>query len=189
MAHCAVVLAQDEAEAFVIVSFENIQRKTQIMKNTGWPKWGKTFTWEINEVKKGCSTNLVVVVHFMFKTGNEQQVGSYTIPAWRMSKIVQTRTGNEGEEDLTLHQNGESVIGHNKQPSSVTLRIRVVEVPNTLETPADAQNLSKKMKILELIRSRQYDVEGRVILDLLEDFKVCFLSTKLCIVSMQSNRI
>jgi hypothetical protein len=50
-----------------------------------------------------------------------------------MSEIVQARLGWEGEETFKLYQDGRGVVGHDKLPSEVTVKISVLEIPKAFE--------------------------------------------------------
>jgi Ca2+-dependent lipid-binding protein len=123
-----------KVDPYVILFLEGIERRTKTIKSSYNPEWNETLSWSLLEVDKGCRSDFVIQINDWDATNKDDEVGSVTIPASRMSEIVRARLGWEGEETFKLYQDGKEVVGHDKQPSEVTVKVSVLEIPKAFRT-------------------------------------------------------
>jgi Ca2+-dependent lipid-binding protein len=129
-------------DPYALVFFEGSEYRTKTVKGSYTPVWDETFYWNIVDVEKGCKSDFVVQVNDWDATSKDDEVGSFTIPASRMAEIVRAKIGWEGQETFTLHLDGKSVIGQDRELSEVTVKVRVAKVPKafpTLELDGEAK--------------------------------------------------
>ncbi len=86
-----------KVDAYCILFFEDIEMRTRTIKNTYEPEWNETLTWGVWNVEQGCKSDFRCVVMDWDVGSNDDEVGSFTIPAFRMAEIVRARIGWEGE--------------------------------------------------------------------------------------------
>ncbi len=116
-------------DAYVVMFLGGREMRTKTIKNNYSPVWDETFLWNVSDVEKGCDEELRAVVMDWDATSKDDEVGSLTIPASRMSEIVRAKIGWEGQETFTLYREGKAVIGQDKELSKVAVKVSVVEVP------------------------------------------------------------
>ena len=123
-------------DPYAVVLHEGTEHRTKTIKNSFMPEWNKSFIFNVADVTKGAKSDLVVkIVDWGDATGKREEIGACTIPASRMSEVVRAKVGWEGQDTLSLYNRGKAVKGHDKQPSQVTVRVRVQELPNVQEMP------------------------------------------------------
>ncbi len=116
-------------DPYAILFFNGMQLTTETIKGSYTPVWNETFIWDIAEIEKGCQSDFVVQVNDWDATSKDDEVGSFTIPAARMSEILRAKIGWEGQDTFTLYLEGKSVTGQDKELSEVTVKVCIVEVP------------------------------------------------------------
>ena len=116
-------------DPYVVLALENLEYRSQTVKASYAPQWDETFCWNFVEVERGCRTELAVKVNDWDAASKDDEVGSFTIPASRMSEIVRAAIGSDATDTFNLYLGGKVVVGHDKEPSEVTVRVRVAEVP------------------------------------------------------------
>jgi hypothetical protein len=129
-------------DPYALLHLEGVQYRTQTVKSSYSPEWNETFTCDIMDIDKGCISDFVVQVNDWDATSKDDEVGSFTIPASRMSEILRAKIGWEGQETFTLYREGKGVVGQDKELSEVTVKVRVVEAPKafaTLEVDPEAK--------------------------------------------------
>jgi hypothetical protein len=121
-------------DPYAIISFQECEYRTKTIKGSYTPEWNEAFHWDIRSAEKGCRTDFVVQINDWDAGSKDDEVGKFTIPALRMSQIVQARLGWEGVETFKLYQDGRGVVGHDKELSEVTVKMSVVEIPRAFGT-------------------------------------------------------
>jgi Ca2+-dependent lipid-binding protein len=116
-------------DPYALLLFEGFEYRSKTVKGSYKPEWNETFEFVCTDCSQTVKTNFVVQINDWDATNKDDEVGSFTIPASRMSEIVRARLGWEGEDTFKLQQEGKGVVGHDKEPSEVTLKMSVVEVP------------------------------------------------------------
>jgi hypothetical protein len=121
-------------DPYAILHINGSEYRTQKKDKTYTPEWDETFICDIMEVSRGCRYDLTVQINDWDATNKDDVVGTFTVPAWRMAEIIRAKIGSSCEESFTLTQDGKGIIGHDKQPSEVTVKICVLELPLAFET-------------------------------------------------------
>jgi Ca2+-dependent lipid-binding protein len=116
-------------DPYAILLFEQLEHRTETLKSTYTPEWNQTFTFVFSDCSKPVRTDLALRVKDWDATSKDDEVGSFTIPASRMSEIVRAAIGSDATDTFNLYLDGKVVVGHDKEPSEVTVRVRVTEVP------------------------------------------------------------
>jgi Ca2+-dependent lipid-binding protein len=116
-------------DPYALVAFQGNEYRTKTVKASYTPEWNEVFQWDVAAVEKGCRTDFIVQLNDWDAASKDDEVGSFTIPASRMSEIVRARIGWFGTDNFPLYLDGKLVIGHDREPSEVTVRVRVEEVP------------------------------------------------------------
>jgi hypothetical protein len=133
-------------DPYALMLLEGIEYRTGTVKSSYTPEWNETFTCDIMDMDQGCRSDFVVKVNDWDAASKDDEVGSFTIPASRMSEIVRAAIGSDATDTFNLYLGGKVVLGHDKEPSEVTVRVRVAEVPKafaTLEVDPEAKGPRK----------------------------------------------
>jgi Ca2+-dependent lipid-binding protein len=116
-------------DPYAVISFEGMELRSKTVKNTYSPQWEEAFHCNIGDVHKGCSDDLRVTLMDWDAASKDDEVGSFTIPASRMSEIVRATIGSDATDTFNLYLGGKKVVGQDKLPSEVTLSMCMEEVP------------------------------------------------------------
>jgi hypothetical protein len=129
-------------DPYAMLFFEGLEHRTETIKNSYNPEWNQTFTCVFTDCSKMVRSDFVVQVNDWDATSKDDEVGSFTIPAARMSEILRAKLGSEGQETFTLYLEGKPVVGQDKELSQITVKVRVLEAPKafaTLELDGEAR--------------------------------------------------
>jgi hypothetical protein len=143
-------------DAYARVAVEGSEYRTQTIKNSYSPEWNETFAWNFGDIQKGCRSDFVVQVNDWDATSKDDEVGSFTIPASRMSEILRAKIGWEGQETFTLYREGKGVVGQDKELSEVTIKVCIVEVPKAFATLEVDEGAKGSRRLLVTIESAKH---------------------------------
>jgi Ca2+-dependent lipid-binding protein len=142
-------------DPYAVLFFNGMQHTTETIKGSYTPEWNETFIWDISEIEKGCRSDFVVQVNDWDATCKDDEVGSFTIPASRMSEILRAKIGWEGQETFTLYREGKGVVGQDKELSEIALKVAVVKVPKAFAMlSVDEENLGPRKINVTLVSAK-----------------------------------
>jgi hypothetical protein len=121
-------------DPYAIMFIEGSEYRSQTVKSSYTPEWNETFACDIMDITRGCRYDFIVQINDWDATNKDDEVGTFTVPAWRMTEIIRAKVGSEGEETFQLTLDGKAVVGHDKLPSEVTVKIHVEDLPLAFET-------------------------------------------------------
>ena len=86
----------------------------------------------LEEGSQSTSTKLaqiVVAVMDWDKASEDDEVGTFSIPSGRVLELFRAKLGSHAEGTFPVMSGGRPVLGHDKKRCSVTVRVRVCDVP------------------------------------------------------------
>jgi hypothetical protein len=143
-------------DPYALLFLEGVEYRTKTIKGSYTPEWNESFTYDMMELQKGFRSNFVVQINDWDATNKDDEVGNFSVPAGRMSEIVQGKIGWEGEETFKLHRDGRAVVGHDKQPSEVTVKIGLLEIPKAFQTLEIEEGAKGPRKLLATLVSAKH---------------------------------
>jgi hypothetical protein len=142
-------------DPYALIFFESLEYRTQTVKGSYTPEWNETFTFLFNDPSKAVRSDFCVRVNDWDATSKDDEVGSFTIPASRMSEIVRAKIGWEGQETFTLYREGKGVVGQDKELSEITVKVSIIEVPKAFAAlEADADGCGQRRLQVTLVSAK-----------------------------------
>lgn len=123
-----------KCDPYCVVSFEGQDYRTETKKNCYEAEYDEVFNLDIPSSAKGTRSSMKVTVWDWDATSKDDEVGFFTLSAERMSEIFRGALGASGQETFAVLADGKPVVGHDKQPCEITLRVRVCAVPRLFGT-------------------------------------------------------
>lgn len=135
----------------------NIQA-TQVKKNTYSPDWGDSFIFEVDDVSRKPVEGLKIVLMDWDRLSKNERVGEVVVSADRIWDVLRTKTNWLEEKDRQVFENSKVVIGNNKQPTVLTIKLKCLDPTQEKEDAwklmrlkqAESQKLAEGIKQVKL---------------------------------------
>ena len=112
-------------DAFCKIDWAGFHGRTDVVSNTYSPDWDETFAFAFEDVAAGVSDLSVVVLdHNLMKSPKE--VGRVMIPGETLQTFLQQQRTVIEEGSFAVLKEGDTVLGQDKQPCIVNLKMRLL---------------------------------------------------------------
>jgi len=112
-------------DAFCKIDWAGFHGRTEVVSNTYSPDWDETFAFAFEDVAAGVSDLSVVVLdHNLMKSPKE--VGRVMIPGETLQTFLQQQRTVIEEGSFAVLKEGDTVLGQDKQPCIVNLKMRLL---------------------------------------------------------------
>jgi hypothetical protein len=125
-------------DAFCEVEWQGQKFKTTIKKNSYSPDWNETFAFPVENISAGVSCLSVVVMDWDMMSKNDL-VGEVVIPGHTLQAFLQGKHTVTMEDSFEVLNKGEAVIGNDKKPCVLNLKMRLVVPDEEASPPVTAQ--------------------------------------------------
>jgi hypothetical protein len=149
-------------DAFCEVEWQGQKFKTTIKKNSYSPDWNETFAFPVENISAGVSCMSVVVMDWDMMSKNDL-VGEVVIPGNTLQAFLEGKHTVTMEDSFEVLNKGEAVIGNDKKPCVLNLKMRLVVPDEEASPPVTAQNslTAQHSEAFEEVWAEYFDSYGR----------------------------
>jgi hypothetical protein len=149
-------------DAFCEVEWQGQKFKTTIKKNSYSPDWNETFAFPVENISAGVSCLSVVVMDWDMMSKNDL-VGEVVIPGNTLQGFLQGKHTVTMEDSFEVLNKGEAVIGNDKKPCLLNLKMRLVVPDEEASPPVTAQRslTAQHSQAFEEVWDEYFDSYGR----------------------------
>jgi hypothetical protein len=144
------------------VEWQGQKYKTTVKKNSYSPDWNETFAFPVENISAGVSCLSVVVMDWDMMSKNDL-VGEVVIPGHTLQAFLQGKHTVTMEDSFEVVNKGEAVIGNDKKPCVLNLKMRLV-VPDEEASPqvtAQRSLTAQHSEVFEEVWDEYFDSYGR----------------------------
>ena len=131
-----------KCDGYAVLSFEECEYKTNIIKNSYTAEWDEMFSLDVDEIEKELKSDISVTVWDWDRASAHDRIGSIRIPASRVCELFRCPLGSQAQHTFTLYEDGKPVVGHDKQKCEVTLKMSLGEMPIPFSSVAAMEDVS-----------------------------------------------
>ena len=149
-------------DAFCEVEWQGQKFKTTIKKNSYSPDWNETFAFPVENISAGVSCMSVVVMDWDMMSKNDL-VGEVVIPGNTLQAFLEGKHTVTMEDSFEVLNKGEAVIGNDKKPCVLNLKMRLVVPDEEASPPVTAQRSlsAQHSEAFEEVWDEYFDSYGR----------------------------
>lgn len=136
-----------KCDAYAILSFENMEHQTDVVKNSYEADWNEQFELDLDDAAIGTRSQCLVTLMDWDKVTKDDEIGTFKISAARMSDLFRGELDQVCEDTFTVMSAGHPVVGHDKLPCQVTVKVQVANVPVIFPLILPGQDVSDPRRL------------------------------------------